>query len=208
MKRFIFTMACLLGLGAGASFAATIHVPADYSTINAAVDASKSGDEIVVSPGTYDSFGIDRNVTVRSTFDGKDWSLVKSTIIKDTDTSGNIAIASFSAAVGATVRGFTLTKDPITIYPHVTVNAFGITSDGVVANVEYCIIENCAVTNGNGAAINGINGTIRNNIIRNCYSPGGAIHCLGATTICNNVLYNNTGGCAIYSTGNYFNNSV
>jgi hypothetical protein len=206
MKRFLFAMACLCGMGTGASFAATIHVPADYSNINYAIDAAKAGDEIVVSPGTYGPFGIDRNVTVRSTFDGKDWSLVKSTIIKDTNDSGNISIGSFHAAAGATVRGFTLTKDPITIYPGWTGNATGVSSDGVVANVEYCIIENCA-SSGYGGAISGINGTIQNNIIRNCYSPGGAIYCLSAKTICNNIFYNNTDG-AIYGSGNIYNNTI
>jgi hypothetical protein len=33
--------------------AATIHVPADYATIQAAVDAAASGDEIQIAPGVY-----------------------------------------------------------------------------------------------------------------------------------------------------------
>jgi hypothetical protein len=35
---------------------ATIHVPADYSTIYAALDAASSGDIVEVAPGTYDQF--------------------------------------------------------------------------------------------------------------------------------------------------------
>ena len=38
---------------AGTSFAATINVPADYTTIQAAVDAASNGDEILVAPGIY-----------------------------------------------------------------------------------------------------------------------------------------------------------
>jgi parallel beta-helix repeat protein len=41
----------------GTSFAATINVPADYTTIQAAVDAASNGDEILVAPGTYTGTG-------------------------------------------------------------------------------------------------------------------------------------------------------
>jgi sialidase-1 len=38
---------------AGTSLAATINVPADYATIQAAVNAASNGDEVIVAPGTY-----------------------------------------------------------------------------------------------------------------------------------------------------------
>lgn len=43
--------------------AVTVHVPGDYPTINAAIDASSTGDIILVDPGTYDEI---------LNFDGKD----------------------------------------------------------------------------------------------------------------------------------------
>lgn len=42
-----FACACIGAQGA------TIHVPADYSTIQAAINAASNGDTIVVAPGTY-----------------------------------------------------------------------------------------------------------------------------------------------------------
>src|SRR3989338_8168703 len=46
--------------------AATLSVPADFTTIQAAINASGNGDEIIVSPGTYnESLNLNRSVTLR-----------------------------------------------------------------------------------------------------------------------------------------------
>jgi hypothetical protein len=71
--RFLarFTLASVLGAGAAAS-ADTLHVPGDYETIQAAIDAAVDGDTVLVADGTYTgdgnrdmSFG-GRAITVRS----------------------------------------------------------------------------------------------------------------------------------------------
>lgn len=51
---------------AALAWGATLRVPQDYPTIQAAVDAAYPGDEIVISPGTYEGgLFIDKDLTLR-----------------------------------------------------------------------------------------------------------------------------------------------
>ena len=90
-------MKALFGMFVGLLFvltcdAATINVPADYSTIQAAIDAAVPGDVVVISPGTYTGAGnqdLDfkgKAITVRSG-NPSDPCVVDSTII-DCQNSG------------------------------------------------------------------------------------------------------------------------
>ena len=51
--RYICTAVVAMLVLAGTSFAATINVPGDYSTIQGAIDASSDGDVIAIAAGTY-----------------------------------------------------------------------------------------------------------------------------------------------------------
>ncbi len=50
MKKYMFMIFMVLITGA---FATTIYIPEDYATILEGILASEDGDEIIVSPGTY-----------------------------------------------------------------------------------------------------------------------------------------------------------
>jgi len=66
-KLFPLVLACLVLAGAGNVRADDLHVPADYATIQAAVDAASSGDTIHIAPGVY---------TEQTTITDKDLTLI------------------------------------------------------------------------------------------------------------------------------------
>jgi len=51
MKRTVFFL--LYFVSVSILWCTVINIPADYATIQAGIDASEDGDEIIVSPGTY-----------------------------------------------------------------------------------------------------------------------------------------------------------
>ena len=96
---------CML---AGTSFAATINVPADYSTIQEAIDAASNGDEILVAPGTYTGTGdwvinlLDKPITIRAT------GTPEETII-DGQGARRVVECSSGEGAGTIIEGFTIT---------------------------------------------------------------------------------------------------
>lgn len=94
-----FGFACIGAQGA------TIHVPADYSTIQAAINAASNGDTIVVAPGTYQE-NID--------FQGKAITVMSSggSTVTTIDGGKTAPVVVFDTNEGATsiLQGFTITN--------------------------------------------------------------------------------------------------
>ena len=56
-----------LAVATAIASAATIYVPDDYPTIQAAVDAANAGDTIIVRDGTYiENVNVNKQLTIRS----------------------------------------------------------------------------------------------------------------------------------------------
>ena len=70
--RYICTSIVAMLVLAGTSFAATINVPGDYATIQAAIDASSNNDVIEVSSGMYPEMleVVGRQITIRGASGG------------------------------------------------------------------------------------------------------------------------------------------
>jgi len=92
----------------GTTLAATINVPADYTTIQAAIDAASDGDEILVAPGTYTGTGdevvntLGKPITIRAT------GTPEETVI---DGEGTRRVVRCTSGEGAdtVIEGFTIT---------------------------------------------------------------------------------------------------
>ena len=69
-RSWLVACTALLGF-AGSAFATDRHVPSGYSTIQAAVNASASGDVVVCAPGTYTEAVVatKSNITIKGTTD-------------------------------------------------------------------------------------------------------------------------------------------
>jgi len=105
MMRMILkaVLACALLLFPCSAIAATIHVPADQSTIQAGIDAAFDGDLVLVSPGTYleniDFLG--KGITVQSE-QGDDLTVI------DGNQNGSVVSFANGEPEDAVLDGFTI----------------------------------------------------------------------------------------------------
>jgi len=186
MKNLITCL--VVSVMSGATFADTWTVDddgkADFDNIQAAVDASSDGDEIIVMPGTYTNstgspiVNIDyKSVTLRSS------SGPANTFIDGQNFCSAIRLFSNSTS-GTTIEGFTIR------------NCYGYSGSGVNSYQTNTTVNNCIFTN-NESSYGGAchmsysaqftNCIFMNNVARNvvAFSWGGAIYASNQVSISN-----------------------
>ena len=105
IARFIVVLAFVVP----AAQADTINVPADYPTIQAAINAANTGDEVVVASGTYNETinMMGKAITLRST-DPEDPAVVAATII-DAQQAGSVITCNSGEGLDTVISGLTVT---------------------------------------------------------------------------------------------------
>ena len=225
MKKFFLFFALLFT--AAASQAVVKTVPAQYSTIQAAINASVNGDTVLVSPGTYfENINFrGKKIVLTSTFYlTNDPAVIDATVINGSmpshpDTVSCVIISSYEDST-TVLQGFTITGGRGTLWDdeHSPGNRFR-EGGGVLIQYSSPVVQNNVIKfndaiNDTGIAVSAGGGGIRmgdsnprvyNNVImgnRGLYGPGIVMNFSGGTFM-NNIILLNSGGNS-YSGGSGF----
>ena len=193
------------------------RVPAEYRTIQEAIDSAQPGDTVLVAPGRYVEnirFGGKGIVVASEYLLTRDPAIITRTIIdgsrpKHPD-SASVVMMIEQEDTSAVLSGFTITGGTGTVWTDARQKALYREGGGVLCElgspvIEHNIIEgNAAVevgpkllsAGGGGIRCGYAEPIIRNNVIRNNRGEygGGIVLYHSAATVRNNLVVGNTGG--------------
>ena len=147
--RYIIIIALFLAVTAF-GYSATINVPANYSSIQEAIDAAVNGDTVLVAPGTYvESIDFNGKAIIVMSSGGPDFTTIS------WNATGDVVTFESGEALDSVLHGFTITA------------GFGIRCFGASPTISGNLIEGCLVY---GVACTQVaNPDIIGNTISNCW---------------------------------------
>ncbi len=150
----------------------TLHVPADYSTVQAAVDAAKDGNTVLVAPGTYRENIDVLNKSITITSGATDASEATETILEGQTSAPTVLFWS----------------NIVLEYPAVALNGFTVThAPGIATDAN---------NTGNGVAVSDVAATVSHNQVLE--NPGCGIvtvDVLSITANDNTITSSSSGTC-------------
>ncbi len=198
--RYIFAFICIITV-VGLVTADTIYVPADYSTIQAGIDAAQDGDTVLVADGTYTGNG-NKNISL----EGKAIVLMSENgpenCIIDPQSSGRGFYIHQGETESTIVKGFTITNGsmggmfiwnctPIIEECHFIEN----TSSALYLSLADATVRRCVFAdNTTGSFGGGLTASNANPVIERCtfYSNnaahGGAIYLSNSNAMINSCI--------------------
>ncbi|MEO8447251.1 MAG: T9SS type A sorting domain-containing protein [bacterium] len=227
MKTLILICAVILSLNLQAS-AVIKNVPSQYTTIQAAINASVNGDTILVQPGTYFeniNFRGKRIVLTGSFYQSNNYSLIQTTIINGSTPvypdSASCVIFNNREDSATVIQGFTITGGTGTKWKDEHSPGIYREGGGILSALSSPVIQ-FNIISGNNSVPGGVESTggggirigdgyvrVYNNIITNNssrYGAGVTLNYTGAD-MKNNLIYKNFGasefgaGAAIWLNG-------
>jgi hypothetical protein len=153
---FVLVSPCVTAREYGVS--QTIYVPADVSTIQAAIDQAGDGDLVLVAPGVYqENIQLSSKTIILASYyhTTGNTDYIRQTII---DGNGGAAVIQVMESVGpeTTITGFTIQNG----------------GDGVSSEGEFRFSSNRVIHNGDGIDYEGGGGTCRSNVFEDNQDDG------------------------------------
>lgn len=206
------TLLILLGIVFGTVQAATIHVPANYSTIQAGIDASVNGDIVLVAPGTYvENIRFNGKAITLKSAQGPEVTVIDGGSPADPD-FGSAILLMDGETFSSSVQGFTISQGTGTKFGSSSLNKYG---GGICCyDTSPYILDNIITGNtadyGGGIYSSKTQTLIYGNRIEYNLDAGAGGGFYGTATIQNCHIEGNTaysgGGLGMRSAGNVTNN--
>jgi parallel beta-helix repeat protein len=188
--KHLGALLCLAALGAAPVTASIIHVPSDWPTIQAGINAASSGDIVLVEPGTYveNINFMGKAITVKSS-NGPKYTII--------DGNGVAPVAAFVTHEGtkSILSGFTL-QDGVGTFDF-QYQGGGVSISYSSPTITHNVITKNSAGDGGGVGVYFGSPIISGNSITKNYAQfGGGIAFVGSSNgeVLHNTISNNTAG--------------